>query len=239
MKKNLFFVLAALVFVSASSFTLLNDCGTFEQFQQGVTYTMTSYDAKGKVNAINNSKVTKVETGTESTKATIDFTATDAKGKESGKGQFELTCAGGGYKMDMKSLITPQQKDAYKDMQLTLEGDMLEYPANMTAGMALTGGTVTMDVTDNGQAMNHTTIVIKDRKCVAVESRTTPAGTWECYKITYTSEITTKVGMMTLPIKPRTCTEWFSFKVGVVRTESYREDKLEGYSELTAFKKPQ
>jgi hypothetical protein len=39
-------------------------------------------------------------------------------------------------------------------------------------------------------------------------------------------------------MKPIKVVEWFSFKVGTVRSESYRNEKLEGYSELTAFKKP-
>jgi hypothetical protein len=111
----------------------------------------------------------------------------------------------------------------------------------MKAGDNLADGTVTMTVSDkkSAQVISTTTINIKNRKVEAVENKTTPAGTWECYKITYTSEFVSLVSGMTLPIKPRTTTEWFSFKVGTVRTESFKNGKSEGYSELTKFNKPQ
>lgn len=238
MKNHLLIAASAITILLASSF-VANDCTTFEQFNQGVTYTMTNYSEKGKVESTVDGKVSKVATTPESTKATIDVVMKDGKGKDLGTGSYELTCAGGAYKMDMKSFVSPQQKEAYKDMDMKIEGDMLDYPSNISAGMALSGGTMTMVVTNNGTEINNTTVVIKDRKCEAVENRTTPAGTWECYKISYTEEITMKMGAMTMPVKPRTVTEWFSFKVGAVRTETYKNGKLEGYSELTKFTKPQ
>lgn len=199
---------------------------------------MTNYSASGKVESTVDGKVSKVVSGVESTTATVDVLMKDGKGKETGNGSYELTCKGNTYSMDMKNFITPQQKEAYKGMDIKIEGDLLEYPSGMTAGMALPNGTMKMIVTDKGNEVNNTTINIHDRKCVAIENRTTSAGTWECYKITYTMDMIMKVGGMTMPIKPRTSTEWFSFKVGSVRSESYKNDKLEGYSELTAFKKP-
>ncbi len=238
MKKSVLIAVAAVAFIGGSSFSYFTECGSFEQFTEGVTYTMTNYSEKGKVESTVDGKVSKVVTGVESTKATVDVVMKDAKGKESRTGSYELTCTGNSYSMDMKNFITPQQKEAYKDMDIKMEGDMLDYPSNMTAGMDLPNGTMKMVVTDKGTEVNNTTILIHDRKCQAIESRTTPAGTWECYKITYTMDITMKIGTMTMPIKPRTATEWFSFKVGAVRTESYKNDKLESYSELTAFKKP-
>jgi len=238
MKKSVIIAAAAVAFVGGSSFSYFTECGSFEQFNEGVTYTMTNYSSGGKVESTADGKVSKVVAGVESTTATVDVIMKDGKGKDIGTGSYELTCKGNTYSMDMKNFISAQQKEAYKGMDIKMEGDLLEYPSGMTAGMALPNGNMKMIVTDKGTEVNNTTINIHDRKCVAIENRTTPAGTWECYKITYTIDMIMKVGVMTMPIKPRTSTEWFSFKVGAVRTESYKNEKLEGYSELTAFKKP-
>jgi hypothetical protein len=46
--------------------------------------------------------------------------------------------------MDMESFISQQSKDAYKDMDLKIEGNTLDYPSDMEAGDKLADGTVTM-----------------------------------------------------------------------------------------------
>lgn len=238
MKKSVLIAAVAVAFIGGSSFSYFTECGSFEQFNEGVTYTMTNYSEKGKVESTVDGKVSKVVAGVESTTATIDVVMKDGKGKESGTGSYELICKGNTYSMDMKNFITAQQKETYKDMDVKMEGDMLEYPPNMSAGMALPNGNMKMIVSDKGSVVTTITTNIKDRKCLAIETRTTPAGTWECYKISYTIEMLTNISGLNMPAMTRTTTEWFSFKVGAVRSESYRNAKLEGYSELTAFKKP-
>ena len=71
-----------------------------------------------------------------------------------------------------------------------------------------------------------------NRKVDKKESITTPAGTYDCFALSYDSEM--KMGMkMNFKIK-----EWISEGVGVVKSESYNKNgKLMGYSELTSFKK--
>jgi hypothetical protein len=241
MKKHILIASAAVVLIAGSSFTVLTDCGTFEQFNKGATFTTTNYDAKGKAMSSVEGSVKDVTITGDKTIANIDAVMKDGKGEQTGTSNYDLTCTDGKYMMDLKSMATQQANanGAGKDMEMTIEGDMLEYPAGMTAGQTLPGGKLVMTMQGKGSPMKSvTTIIIKDRKCEAVESKTTPAGTWQCYKITSTQEVTTRVGTMSMPVAPRTSTEWFSFKVGAVRSESYKDGKLEGYSELTAFKKP-
>ncbi|MFM2017050.1 MAG: hypothetical protein RL007_706 [Bacteroidota bacterium] len=241
MKKYIILATSVVALATGSAFTMLADCGNFEQFNKGVTYTMSNYNEKGKLESTVDGSVVEVTKTPETTAATIDVVMKDGKGKDMGTGKYKITCTGGKYAMDMESFISPQMKDAYKDMDLKIEGNTLDYPNDMKAGDKLADGTVTMRVIDkkSGNEISTTIVNIKDRTVEAVESKTTPAGTWECYKITYTSEFVSKVGAMTLPIKPRSTTEWFSFKVGTVRTESSKNGKLESYSELTKFNKPQ
>lgn len=239
MKKHILYATAAVAIIAGSSFTTLIDCADFEQFNQGVTYTMSNYNGKGKLESRIDCEVKTVTKTPESSTADIDAKFFDGKGKDNGSASYSLMCKGGTYSVDMRNFVTPEMKSGAKDMDIKLEGTMLEYPSDMKAGSTLPNGTMSMIASQNGQEMSTTTVVIKDRKCEAIENKTTPAGTWECYKITYTQEVTIKTAMMSIPMKPRTVTEWFSFKVGAVRTESYRKDELEMYSELTKFTKPQ
>lgn len=240
MKKHIILAAGIVALITGSSFTLMMDCGSFEQFTEGATWTMTNYNAKGKEESHSDCKVNKLTTGVGSTTADVAATFFDSKGKENGSSEYSITCKGGNYSMDMRNFVTPEmKKGAGKDMEIKMDGDMLEYPASMKAGDSLPNGTMKVTMISNGQTFMTTTVYIKHRKCMAVENKTTPAGTWECYKITYTAEVAmTNMMGMNFPVKPRTTTEWFSFKVGSVRSESYKEGELESYSELTAFKKP-
>ena len=74
---------------------------------------------------------------------------------------------------------------------------------------------------------------IDDRKIVAFNERiTTPIGTWECMKISYDMEIKS----FGIPVKVSVI-EWFSGKVGIVRTDIFRGGKLQEKRLLTNFKK--
>jgi hypothetical protein len=237
MKKatHLLFLIAA-----AISFSFVSDsgCGDFEQFHSGTVFTMTSYNGKGKVTSVTTSTVKNITNKADGLDADIHANMVDEKQKQLADMDYTLSCAGGEYRMDMKSFAGAAGSPASKDITMTFEGNTLDYPKTMTAGQTLKDGQVVIKSFSNGSLVNTTTVKIYNRKVEALESKTTPAGTWECYKISYTTDISMEIGGMKMPIKPRQSTEWFSFKVGTVRTETYKGDGLEGYSELTSLKKP-
>jgi hypothetical protein len=72
----------------------------------------------------------------------------------------------------------------------------------------------------NNSGMQQTlTLVVSDRKVEGKESVTTPAGTWECFKISGKNKITMKMGPVGIPMNIES-TEWFAPGFGVVKTES-------------------
>jgi len=76
------------------------------------------------------------------------------------------------------------------------------------------------------------TINISNRKVEAVESLTTPAGTFECYKISY--DVATK---MMVNVKSKGV-EWYTAGIGMIKSETYSSDgKLLGSNILTSLKK--
>lgn len=222
------------------SFAGDNACGEYEQFTNGAVFTVTSYNAKGKLESTVTSKVNNVSTSGTMTKADVHAVIKDSKDKETTQADYTVSCDGGEVKMDMKAFATAATAQQSKDMQMSFEGNTLNYPKNMTVGQSLGDATMKVNISSNGSLVMVTTINIKDRKVVAKESKTTSAGTWECFKITYTEEIGSVMTSMnmSIPIKPRQVTEWYSFKVGAVRSEFYKNEKLESYNELTAFSKP-
>ena len=74
------------------------------------------------------------------------------------------------------------------------------------------------------------TINITNRKVVGVESVTVPAGTFECFKITYDME--TKLGFKA----SSSAVQWLNKGAGSVKTESYdKKGKLLGTTVLNEF----
>ena len=71
---------------------------------------------------------------------------------------------------------------------------------------------------------------IIDRKVEAMETITTPAGTFETYKITSKSIMKNQMGIsMTFEFDN---VEWLAKEVGVVKSESFRKGKSNGYTLL-------
>lgn len=218
------------------SFTILpGDCNTLLFFKEGTATTMTSYNDDGKVTGTTKTiytKVSKTPLGVSVTASQENF---DKKGKSATKSDYTLKCEKGNLIIDMKMMMPNQQAEAYKDMEVTMDGSNLEFPGEMTVGSTLKDAEVKFTVkTKDGMVMpmSNLSVKITNRKIEAKESVTTPAGTFECYKITENTETKT---MFSIKMKNTT---WFSQEAGTVKTESYKENgKFVGKSELTELKK--
>jgi hypothetical protein len=219
-----------------SSFTLLpGDCKKIIFFTEGTSTTMTSYNDDGKITGSTKtlySKVTKTASGASVLAHQDNY---DKKGKLSTSSDFSIKCDNGVLVFDMKMAMPQQQQDAYKDMEMTMEGNNLEYPSELVVGNSLKDADVKFTFkTKDGvvMPMSNLSIKISNRKIEAKESVTTPAGTFECFKL---SEFVETKTLFTIKAKSIV---WFNQEVGTVKTESYKESgKFLGKSELTELKK--
>ena len=76
------------------------------------------------------------------------------------------------------------------------------------------------------------TVTTQNRKVEAEEKITTPAGTFDCLKITY--DMVSKIGFVKVQ---GSSVEWYSPGTGTIRSESYnKRGKLTGYSVLEEIK---
>jgi hypothetical protein len=233
MKKLMIGAISLLLF---GAFTFPSaDCSSLLFFKEGTSTTMTSYNDDGKVTASTKTLYSKVTKSGAAVSVTANQENFDKKGKLSTKSEFTIACSAGVLNFDMKMMMPQQQADSYKDFDLTMEGNNLEYPAELVIGSMMKDADVKFKCkTKEGNEMPlmNFSVKVTNRKIEAKESVTTPAGTFECYKITENGEVKT---LFTIKTKSTT---WFSPEAGVVKTESYKENgKFVGKTEMTELKK--
>ena len=202
-------------------------CKAYYPFEEGVKFEITNYSKKGKKEGFVNYEVTSIDNNV----ATIKTIIFDDKGKEITTTSYQIMCEGNTISIDFKSMMNPDMFKQYKDMDMDITGTNVELPNDLQVGQSLKDANMNMAIDMGGMKMNMS-IDMLNRKVDKKESITTPAGTFDCFALSYDSEM--KMGMkITFKIK-----EWIAEGVGVVKSESYNKNgKLMGYSELTSFKK--
>src|SRR5690606_32954803 len=99
-------------------------------------------------------------------------------------------------------------------------------------GMTLDDAKITMEARMNGMKIMTMNMEIKNRKVEAREKITTPAGTFDCFKITYDTYLKAVVK------REYKTTIWFSPEAGTVKSENYnKKGKLDSTTLLTQFTK--
>jgi hypothetical protein len=223
MKKALFFLL---LLVSLTSFS--QNCDGFYYLQKNKVVEMTITNKKGKEVGKNTYTITDVIKSGGTVSSTINSEFVDSKGKTISKATNNMKCTGGVMMMDIKTFIPSAQQEQMG----TGEGGgevYIEYPANMKEGDALKESLFSMDFKSQAGIGGHITLEMTNRKVAGKESVTTPAGTWDCYKITYHSKMIFKIGIG-IPMNTD-ITEWYAPGFGTVKTESGG-----GKTEITAVK---
>ena len=212
MKKIIFFTLLLPGFVSFSQ-----NCDTYYFFQQNKTVEITFTNRKGKETGKNIYTISDVKKSGDTYSSTINSEVFDSKGKSIAKAANNIKCTGGVLMMDMKMFIPSTQQQQMGMAEGGAEA-FIEYPSNMKEGDKLNDGQFSMDFKMQSGINAHVDMNITNRKIDGKESVTTPAGTWDCFKISYHSKIKMKIGIG-IPINADV-TEWYAPGFGVVKTES-------------------
>ncbi|MBN2813423.1 MAG: hypothetical protein JXQ80_05060 [Bacteroidales bacterium] len=229
MKKLLLF---ATICIIAGANLFAQDCPMYYPDVVNARLEYKQYDKKDKLTGSSVQQITDIQKTGNGTTMKVSVESFDDKGKSVGKADLSARCENGVYYIDMKNLMGQQSLEAYKDMEMKVEGGNLEMPSSMKAGDALKDGNMKISFSSGGMSIMNMTFTVTNRKVDAVESITTPAGTFECYKISY--DIATK---MMVNVKTKGV-EWYAKDVGLVKSETYSTDgKLLGYNVLTSIKK--
>jgi len=224
--------LLGVIFLSTTLTSQAQDCKAFVPYEEGTKTELTNYDKKGKVTGVVSQQLTHVSHDGNTSTFIMHQLIKDAKGDNPPlENEMTFKCDNGVFYIDMNGFLNNQQMDAYKDMEIKLTMDEIDIPSSYKVGQNLKDGYVKMDVTGSPIPISFTVNII-NRLVVAEEQKTTPAGTFDCVKIS--QDVVTK-SIMNMTINS---VEWYAEGVGVVRTETYRKGKLMGYSELTKLEKP-
>ena len=207
------------------------DCIFYYPDIEGAKLELTHYDDKGKITGKSKQEVVKIEKAGSNAKAVIRNEYFDEKDELVFENEMEVRCEGGVFYVDMNNYLNEQAMAGFKDMEMEIKGDNLQYPSVMRVGDLLGDGTVTLSFNTQGMSMMNMTTTVKNRKVEAIEDITTPAGTFKCYRISY--EVESKTFMKNITAK---AVQWYSEDVGMVKTESYdQKGKLTNYSVLTGL----
>jgi len=224
-----------LFFISASS----QNCSGYYYLTNSAVE-MTTYDKKAKESGKITYTISNINKTGDATTANFTSEMKDEKGKSISKGAGKYKCSGGNLFIDARVAMPQEQMGAYKDMDVKANDAFIEYPASFSDGQSLKDVDFKMDIINKGTVFSVVTLEQSNRKVEGKESITSPAGTWECWKITYDGRFRATIGGPSgigIPVNFKS-TEWLAPGFGIVKTETYNKNgKLVGSTLITAVKK--
>lgn len=203
---------------------------TYFDYKEGTEIKMTSYNKKGKVEAENVLTYTEFKTSGKTTEVKVHMQGLDKKGKETMQTDYTMTCENNVIQFDLTYYMAGSM-NGMEDMEYEITSENLEYPSVLKEGQTLNDASMEFR-TVNSPMPFVLTMKMDNRKVVGKETITTPAGTFECFKISYDTHNT--VGAVTVN---SASIVYLAPKVGVVKIEHYRPNgNSMGYELLTSFK---
>lgn len=208
------------------------ECAFYFPRTEGAEVELTSYNASDKIQGKNVQKIISVKNTPEGTIATIKSTAFDAKDKQTAESTLEVRCKDGIFYFDLESLLGNTGMTETEGMEMSISGENLQLPSSLKPGDMLKDANVQMSMSSGGIPVMNMSVRISNRKVEAKENLTTPAGTFDCYKISY--DVESKMGFV---IKTKGV-QWYAQEVGLVKAENFdTKGKRTGYELLTAIRK--
>lgn len=223
MKKILFFALMLIY----SYIGIAQECHDYFPFKAGTEWEMTNYDAKNKVLTVSEYKIESIHSNV----AEIHLTSKDAKGKQLADMRLKWYCDEEKVNFEMKDMFPQMDMMDNANVEMKFSGDNLSYPKNMKTGDLLPDAESKIEMMMNGMRVMSMVVKVTDRKVEGTEQLSTPAGSFECLKLSETAEVKSIMSAKTKSVI------WLSKNRGVVKTDSYNsKGKLEAFQLMTKFK---
>ena len=214
MKNLLVFALLMIIGITASS-----QCNTFFPLREGVKYQYDMYDKKEKLTMRTNQWLKNVSGAGNSMKATMVQEMIDVKKDEPiASTETEWTCENGTLHFALNNLAIDGAVAPGSGMTVDFSGDQMDIPSDMQVGQALKDLTYQIKMGMSGMTVMNRSYNVKDRKVEAEEKVTTPAGTFDCYKVSFTTDSKGGIGSGTIKT-----IVWYSKDTGMVKTENYSD----------------
>jgi hypothetical protein len=207
-------------------------CKGYFVFEDGSSWTMTNYNKKKEKTGSISYELdwTEDEGGVKT--MTYLYSSTDEDDELISEGNFTATCQDNTFSTSFSGLFGESIPET-PDVKVEISGDLIQYTNEMTAGQKLPDASIVVSSKiENGLNLFKVTNDLTNRKVIGFEKIITPAGTFDCVKITYEAKL------KMLLTKTVTVVEYLAKGKGVVRSESYnKKGELIGYTELTQWNK--
>ncbi len=225
-------LLNTILLCTISLWATSQNCDTYVPFNKGTTWELSSYNPKGKLESKATQKIEEVSDHNGGLKASVSQVIVDKKDKPVTNSKYDMTCKGGQFEVSIQSITSAEMMQSFQGMEVDVDADDIVFPDNMAPGQKLNDGKMTIKVGGGtpGMGMLNMTVFVTNRACEKKESVTTPAGTFDCYVVSYDCEMKT---IVSIKAKAR---EWYAKGVGMVKSETYNKNgKLTGYTVLEKF----
>lgn len=218
------------------------NCSRLIFFQRGAEVEAATYNAAGEEVSRQHTKILDVKNENGVTVAYVEGSDVQAGDGKTTNVNYSYKCDGNKIYFDIASMFRTAEKQADE----TFEASVIEYPINVQEGETLPDAAGTMSSSKDGKKMT-IKFIYKNRKVEGREMVATPAGNWNCYKISNTVESEmdipgmdekAKAMMKQMQSNARTTSiTWFAPDFGIVKMEMYINGKLQSRNEVTAIKK--
>jgi hypothetical protein len=222
-------IIPILLFVFFNEYISAQSCGNYKMFKEGAMIEMSHYDKKGKLSSKTTNNVIEIIDIPGGKEADVIVTAVNDEGEQFMKNDAKVKCQNGSISISLQNMMGDQMKN-FDGMEVKIDETMLDYPSTLNDASILKDGSYKAEIFSGDMKITTITLEIKDRKVVGKESIKTTAGSFDCVKMTYTTKIKA-IFSFTSEV-----TEWWSAEYGTIKTESFKNGKSQGYSELSAMK---
>lgn len=194
------------------------DCQDKKFFKKG---TKLSFENKkdGKTVGTDKQEVVNVVTTAQGMEATIS--SESASTDKTGPVTYKILCNGNSISIDLKGLIS---QEIMKKMNASgleakiISSENIEFPLSAKPGTELKDAKATIQIGIQGNPIGTVNIVIRNRKIEGEEKVTTPAGIFNCVKVTGDFEMESNI--MSQSKKQSKNTSWINESIGPVKTEN-------------------
>ena len=212
------------------------DCSAYYWFKEGRQITYLQKNADGKTTGETIVNINKVSSSGDTLIAEIATTI----GNKIEPITLKYKCIGTKVLIDLNSMLSNNMFKTMmtkKNMSMEMSSGYLEFPYSMKVGDELAASAVEIKVKMDNSIFMSATSKVNSRKVEAKENVTTPAGSWNCYRISEQREMIMDMKGMTMPAQKTKSEQWFADGFGIVKQNFYDADgKLQLSSELKEIK---
>ena len=202
-------------------------------FKSGMSIELSTFNAKDKSTGKIVYQVKDVRREGAVTVMDIMAQFQDEKGKQQPSYTIHYTCTGDELVADMSGMMQSMQ-NGLKDAEMRLKSNKLVYPGKLSVGQKLPDGQMEAEMVSKGSTLMTMNMTMNNRQVESKAPLTTPAGTFDAYKVT--SDMSFENRMMGIPIRGtmRTISYRAANQLFDIRSETYNKSgKLMGYSLLS------